>query len=46
VIENITGDTWRNTAHELDRMHLLTLATSAGQVAQRSVTTPGQHTLL
>lgn len=46
VIENATGDTWRNTRRELDRMHLVTLATSAGQVAQRSATTPGQHRAL
>jgi hypothetical protein len=46
VIENATGDTWRNTRHELDRMHLVTLATDAGQVAQRSATTPGQLTVL
>jgi transposase len=46
VIENATGDTWRNTRHELDRMHLVTLATSAGQVAQRSATTPGHQTIL
>ncbi len=46
VIENTTGDTWRNLRHELDRMHLVTLATSHGQVAQRSATTPGQQALL
>jgi transposase len=46
VIENATGDTWRNTRRELDRMHLVTLATNAGQVAQRSATTPGQQTVL
>ena len=46
VIENATGDTWRNTRHELDRMHLVTLATNAGQVAQRTKSTPGQQTLL
>ena len=46
VIENATGDTWRNTRHELDRMHLVTLATSAGRVAQRSTTTPAQQTVL
>jgi hypothetical protein len=46
VIENATGDTWRNIRHELDRMHLVTLATNAGQVAQRSAITPGQQTLL
>jgi hypothetical protein len=46
VIENATGDTWRNTRHELDRMHLVTLATDHGRVAQRSAITPGQHTAL
>jgi hypothetical protein len=46
VIENATGDTWRNTRRELDRMHLVTLATSAGRIAQRSATTPGQQTVL
>jgi hypothetical protein len=46
VIENATGDTWRNLRRELDRMHLVTLATNAGQVAQRSTTTPGQQVIL
>lgn len=46
VVENATGDTWRNTRHELDRMHLVTLATGDGQVAQRSATTPGHKTIL
>ena len=46
VVENATHDTWRNLRHELDRMHLLTLATADGQVAQRSATTPGQKTIL
>jgi hypothetical protein len=46
VIENATGQTWRNIRHELDRMHLVTLATSAGQVAQRSAITPGQRSVL
>jgi len=46
VIENAAGDTWRNVRRELDRMHLVTLATHAGQVAQRSATTPGQHAVL
>jgi hypothetical protein len=36
VIENATGDTWRNARRELDRMHLVTLATNAGQVALSS----------
>jgi len=46
MIENVTGDTWRNVRHELDRLHLITLATDHGRVAQRSATTPGQRTLL
>jgi hypothetical protein len=46
VIENATGDTWRNLRHELDRMHLVTLATNAGQIAQRTTTTAGQQALL
>ncbi len=46
VIENATGDTWRNIAHELDRMHLVTLASEHGTVAQRSTTTPAQKSIL
>jgi hypothetical protein len=46
VAENTTGDTWRNIRHELDRMHLVTLATPAGTVAQSSALTPGQKTIL
>jgi hypothetical protein len=46
VIENTTHDTWRNTRHELDRMHLVTLATPHGNVAQRSQTTPRQRAVL
>lgn len=46
VVENATGDTWRNVRHELDRMHLITLATADGRVAQRSTSTPAQKTLL
>ena len=46
VVENATGDTWRNVRHELDRMHLVTLATADGQVAQRTATTTGQKTIL
>jgi hypothetical protein len=46
VAENGTGDTWRNIRHELDRMHLVTLETAEGRVAQRSATTPGQAKIL
>ena len=42
VIENQTGDRWRNVRHELDRMHLVTMETAEGRVAQRSNTTAGQ----
>jgi hypothetical protein len=45
VAENATGDTWRNLHHELDRMHLVTLATSDGRVAQRSTATPGHQAI-
>ena len=46
VVENATDDTWRNIRHELDRMHLVTLATADGQVAQRSALTAGQKSIL
>ncbi len=46
VAENATGDTWRNVRNELDRMHLVTLATSDGHVAQRSTLTGGQKAIL
>jgi hypothetical protein len=46
VAETTTGDTWRNLRHELDRMHLVTLATADGRVAQRSALTTGQKTIL
>jgi Transposase DDE domain len=45
VAENAAGDTWRNLHHELDRMHLVTLATSDGRVAQRSAATSGQQAI-
>jgi Transposase len=46
VVENATGDTWRNLRHELDRMHLVTLATGDGKVAQRSALTNGHKAIL
>ena len=46
VTENATGDTWRNVRHELDRMHLVTMETGEGRVAQRTTTTPGQAEVL
>ena len=46
VAENRTHDTWRNLRHELQRLHLVTLATDQGRVAQRSLLTPGQQTIL
>ncbi len=45
IVENATGDTWRNLRHELDRMHLVTLATADGQVAQRSMSTAGHKSI-
>jgi hypothetical protein len=46
VAENATTDTWRNLRHELDRMHLVILATPDGHVAQRPAATPGQQHIL
>jgi hypothetical protein len=46
VAENATGDTWRNLRHELDRMHLVTLATEEGRIAKRTATTPRQRQIL
>jgi hypothetical protein len=46
VIENATGDTWRNVRHELDRIALVTLATAHGRVAQRSALTTGHKAIL
>ena len=43
VAENATDDTWRNVRHELDRMHLVTLRSADGRIAQRSATTPRQR---
>ncbi len=40
VLENSTGQTWRTLRHQLDRLHLVTLATNHGTVAQRSATRP------
>jgi hypothetical protein len=46
VAETEVGDTWRNIRNELDRMHLVTLATSEGTVAQRTELTPGHRRIL
>jgi hypothetical protein len=46
TLSTTAGGTWRTTRHELDRMHLVTLATDHGTVAQRSLTTPGQRAIL
>ena len=46
VIENATGMSWRAVREELDRMHLVTLATGEGRIAKRTLTTPGQRRIL
>jgi hypothetical protein len=46
VAETQTNDTWRNLRNELDRMHLVTLATNEGTVAQRTELTHGQRRIL
>ncbi len=46
VAETETDDTWRNLRNELDRLHLVTLATGEGTVAQRSELTPRHREIL
>jgi hypothetical protein len=46
VIEQSTGDTWRNIHTGLERMHLDECAGPAGRVVQRTETTPRQHEIL
>lgn len=46
VAENRTQDPWRNLRHELQRLHLVTLATDHGTVAQRSLLTAAQQAIL
>jgi transposase len=46
VAETEVGDTWRSLRNELDRMHLVTLATSEGSVAQRTELTHRQRQIL
>jgi hypothetical protein len=46
VAETAAKDTWRNLRNELDRMHLVTLATSEGTVAQRTELTHGHRRIL
>jgi len=46
VIETTASDTWRNVRDELERMHLVSMQTPDGTVAQRSLTTPGQRAIL
>ena len=43
VVETATGDTWRNLAHELDRMHLVTLATDHGTSPNAPPSPPGNE---
>jgi hypothetical protein len=46
VAETEVADSWRNIRNELDRMHLVTLATSQGTVAQRTELTHEQRRIL
>jgi hypothetical protein len=46
VAETETNQTWRNLRNELDRMHLVTLATTEGTVSQRTELAPGQRRIL
>ncbi|MCA1677838.1 MAG: transposase [Actinobacteria bacterium] len=46
VAETEVDDTWRNIRNELDRIHLVTLATSQGTVSQRTELTHTQRQIL
>lgn len=46
VAETQTNDTWRNLRNELDRLHLVTLATADGTIAQRTELTQRQRSIL
>jgi len=46
VAEVGAGDTWRNLRNELERLHLVTMATSEGTVSQRAELTPSQRSIL
>ncbi len=46
VAELAVADTWRNIRDELDRLHLVTLATPDGHLAQRGELTPNQRAIL
>ncbi|MHB8393986.1 MAG: IS1634 family transposase, partial [Candidatus Dormibacteria bacterium] len=46
VAEYRTQDYWHNLRHEIQRLHLVTLVTDHGTVAQRSLLTPGQQAIL
>ncbi len=46
IAETETQDTWRNLRNELDRIHLVTLQTSAGTVSQRTELTHRQRQIL
>jgi transposase len=46
LIERQAGDTWRNLRRELERLHLVTLAGTAGEVQQTTRLTPEQRDIL
>ena len=46
VIENTTGDTWRNIATSSTALHLINLSTGDGHLAQRTALTTGQKTIV
>ena len=46
IAEIEVGDTWRNIRNELERIHLVTLATDHGQVCQRSELTNRQRSII
>lgn len=46
LAETGTGETWRNVRREMDKLHLVRLDGPAGEVLQRTETTPRQASIL
>jgi hypothetical protein len=46
IAETGTGDTWRDVRREMEKLHLVRLDGPAGEILQRTETTPGQAAIL
>lgn len=46
LVETATNDTWRNTRHHLEQLHLGTFEGPAGTISRRTTTTATQKQIL